>query len=211
MTFRKNFPYILMLAVAFTVVTLVLAACEGGNTKSGSAKTAAGEAGGSAQTKPKAAGFTEYPIGDEIQTGGLNIAAVYFQPVQMEPAEKSGLRPDEADIHLEADIHALKDNKTGFGFGEWVPYMTVKYQLKNMDSGQEQQGTFMPMNAADGPHYGANIKMMGAGKYKLTFIIESPEKQGYLLHVDKETGVPGRFWRKPIEVSWEFTYLPRKF
>lgn len=185
---------------------LTLAGCAGEQGQPASRPATEEPAGGG-----QAAGFTEYPIGDEVQTGGLNIAAVYFQPVEMEPKEKAGLGPNEADIHLEADIHALKDNQTGFGFGEWVPNMTVKYQLKNLDNGQEQEGTFMPMNASDGPHYGANIKMMGAGKYTLAFIIESPEKQGYLLHVDEATGVPGRFWRQPIEVSWEFNYVPRKF
>lgn len=150
--------------------------------------------------------FKEYPIGDEQQVEGLTIAGVYFQPVPMEP-DRGGLRPDQADIHLEADIVAIEGNKTGFGIGEFVPYLTVNYRLKNLDNGKEQTGTFMPMNAADGPHYGANVKMMGAGKYEVTFIIESPEKQGYLLHTDKTTGVEGRFWTKPIEVKWEFPYL----
>ena len=71
------------------------------------------------------------------------------------------------------------------------------------------KGTFMPMSASDGPHYGNNIKLDGPGKYKVTFIIDSPEKQGYLLHTDKATGVTGGFWKKPIEVSWDFNYVPR--
>jgi uncharacterized protein involved in high-affinity Fe2+ transport len=65
------------------------------------------------------------------------------------------------------------------------------------------------MNASDGPHYGANLKLDGAGRYKVAFIIDNPEKQGFLLHVDKETGVPGRFWREPLEVSWDFDFIPR--
>lgn len=187
------------------LLAVVLTACGGDSDDDQS-----GANGGQEQSARGApAGFTEYPIGDEVQIEGLNIAAVYFQPVKMEPEGKAGLSLSEADIHLEADIHALKDNVTGFGFGEWIPYMTVKYQLKK--GSEVIEGTFMPMNASDGPHYGANLKMMGAGKYQLTFIIDSPEAQGYLLHVDEETGVPGRFWRKPIEVTWEFNYLPRKF
>lgn len=194
------------LALVLGLALLALSACGTGSKTTANSAGPTAPAGGGRQ-----AGFTEYPIGDEVQAEGLNIAAVYFQAVEMEPNEKAGLSPAEADIHLEADIHALKDNQTGFGFGEWVPYMTVKYRLKNLSDGQEQEGSFMPMNASDGPHYGANIKMMGAGKYNLTFIIDSPEKQNFLLHVDQETGVPGRFWRKPIEVTWEFNYLPRKF
>ncbi|TAK27692.1 MAG: hypothetical protein EPO21_23450 [Chloroflexota bacterium] len=208
---RPRKAHLLGLAVALAVAALALGACStGGRNSAASNKTAAEQSQGS-KGDSQAAGFTEYPIGDEVEIEGLNVAAVYFQPVQMEPAEKAGPKAEETDVHLEADIHALNDNQTGFGGGEWVPYLTVKYQLKNLDTGKDQEGTFMPMSASDGPHYGANVKMMGAGKYKLTFIIESPEKQGYLLHVDEETGVPGRFWRKPLEVSWEFNYLPRKF
>ncbi len=36
----------------------------------------------------------------------------------------------------------------------------------------------MPMVASDGPHYGANIKMMGVGNYKVTYHIEPPSKPG---------------------------------
>ncbi|MFH1646846.1 MAG: iron transporter [Chloroflexota bacterium] len=206
MKLRKTIKFGLLLTAALAVFGL--AACS--QSAPGSSSASAGPEG-AANSQAPAAGFTEYPIGDEVQVEGLNIAAVYFQPVQMEPSEMAGLTIDEADIHLEADIHALQGNQTGFGFGEWLPYLTVSYRLKNLDNGQEQEGAFMPMSASDGPHYGSNIKMMGAGKYQFTFIIESPEKQGYLLHVDEETGVPGRFWGKPIEVSWDFNYLPRQF
>ena len=209
MRFRNG--YLLGLAVVLAVAALVLGACSaGGRNSAASSKSATDQSQGS-KGDNQAAGFTEYPIGDEVEIEGLIVAAVYFQPVRMEPAEKAGLKLEETDIHLEADIHALNENQTGFGAGEWVPYLTVKYKLKNMDTAKEQEGTFMPMSASDGPHYGANVKMMGAGKYKLTFTIESPEKQDYLLHVDEETGVPGRFWKKPLEVSWDFNYLPRKF
>lgn len=155
--------------------------------------------------------FQEVPIGEESEVNEMKIAAVYFQPVEMEPNENAGLSQEEADIHLEADIHALKGNTTGFGFGEWIPYLTIQYELENLDNGKKIEGTFMPMLASDGPHYGSNIKMVGAGNYKLTYIITSPEKQGYLLHTDPETGVDGHFWQEPIEVEWEFPYLPRKW
>lgn len=165
---------------------------------------------------PGAAGnasFREYPIGDEVDVteAGMKIAAVYLKPVIMEPTQKAGLKPDQSDIHLEADISALENNPLGFGAGEFVPYLTVKYKLVHKDSGKTQEGSFMPMNAGDGSHYGANIKMMGAGTYKLTYFIDSPEKQDFLIHTDKDTGVHGTFWKKPIELSWEFPYVPRKW
>ncbi|MDF2608006.1 MAG: tpd [Bacillales bacterium] len=159
------------------------------------------------------AGFREYPIGDEVDVkdAGLKVAAVYLKPVVMEPAQKAGLTMDQSDIHLEADISALENNPLGFGVGEFVPYLTVKYKLVHEESGKIQEGSFMPMNAGDGSHYGANVKMMGAGTYKLTFTIDSPEKQDFLIHTDKDTGVHGTFWKQPVELTWDFPFVPRKW
>ena len=61
-------------------------------------------AAGSAQAK-------EYPIGVPQQKAGMEIAAVYLQPVLMEP-DGMMKKPEESDIHLEADIHALANNPT---------------------------------------------------------------------------------------------------
>ena len=154
------------------------------------------------------AGFEEFPLGDEQTVGPLHIAGVYFQPVDMEPAGQGGIPASQSDMHLEADISAAEGNQLGYGVGDFVPNLTVRYKAEKQ-GGKTIEGVFMPMSASDGPHYGNNVKLAGAGKYKITFIIESPEKQSYLLHVDKETGVPGRFWTKPIEVSWDFDYIPR--
>nr|MDR0746373.1 iron transporter [Helicobacteraceae bacterium] len=157
--------------------------------------------------------FEEFPLGDEFDVGPLHIAGVYFQPVDMEPKALAGnLAKNKADMHMEADISANKEGtKLGYGEGDFVPFLTVKYKIQKKGSTKVQEGTFMPMNASDGPHYGNNIKLDGAGTYKVTFIIENPERAGYLLHVDKETGVEGRFWAKPIEVSWDFNWVPRKW
>ncbi|MDR2151913.1 MAG: iron transporter [Helicobacteraceae bacterium] len=160
----------------------------------------------------EAAGFEEFPLGDEFDVFPLHIAGVYFQPVVMEPKALAGnLPPNKADMHIEADISAMEGNKLGYGAGDFVPYLKVSYRIQKEGSKKVQEGVFMPMNASDGPHYGNNIKLDGAGKYKITFIVENPEKGGYLLHVDKETGVEGRFWAKPIEVSWDFNFVPRKW
>ncbi|MDR1708795.1 MAG: iron transporter [Candidatus Accumulibacter sp.] len=166
----------------------------------------AAPAPGAAQTK----GFEEFPLGDEQEAGPLTIAGVYFQPVDMEPAGASGLPASKSDMHLEADISAREGNNLGYGAGDFVPNLTVKYKAQKQ-GGKLIEGNFMPMNASDGPHYGANVKLDGPGKYKITFIVESPEKQGYLLHVDKETGVPGKFWKEPIVVSWDFDFVPRSW
>jgi uncharacterized protein involved in high-affinity Fe2+ transport len=159
---------------------------------------------------PGGAGFEEFPLGDDQDVGPLHVAGVYFQPVDMEPAGVGGLPKDQADMHLEADISAAEGNTLGYGAGDFIPNLTVKYKAEKA-GGKTIEGTFMPMSASDGPHYGNNVKLDGAGDYKITFIIDSPEKQNYLLHVDKETGVEGRFWKEPIVVSWDFKWVPRQW
>ena len=61
------------------------------------------------------------------------------------------------------------------------------------------------MVASDGPHYGANLKLDGAGKYHLTYHIDPPPYQGFYRHEDEETGV-GRWW-EPFDLSWEFAFV----
>jgi len=165
------------------------------------------------------AGFEETPIkldgsnpesAEEVDLteAPLHVAAVYFQPVQMEPADQAGLTIEESNIHLEADIH-WNENDLGFGAGDWLSYSTVDYKIVSEATGEvAAEGTFMVMNADDGAHYGANIKLDKADTYTLTFTIHSPVENGYLLHVDDETGVKGRFWTDPITVEfvhWEYT------
>lgn len=152
---------------------------------------------------PAVFAFQEYPAGEPVKMNAMEIAAVYLQPIDMEP-RGMGLSAKDADIHLEADIHAIEGNKNGFGVGEWIPYLTIAYTLINEDTGAEQKGTFMPMIASDGPHYGANIKMMGAANYKVIYRIDPPSRAGMHRHVDPETGVG--YWWKPFDVSFNFQY-----
>ncbi|XOD69917.1 MAG: iron transporter [Sodalis sp. (in: enterobacteria)] len=153
---------------------------------------------------PSAMGFKEYPVGESVTINEMEIFAVYLHPIDMEP-RGMGLSAAKSDIHLEADIHSIKGNKNGFGAGEWIPFLTINYTLVNNDTGEKQQGTFMPMVASDGPHYGANIKMFGVGNYKVIYHIDPPSKSGMYRHTDKKTGV-GRWW-KPFDVSYEFKYI----
>src|SRR5690606_22722952 len=87
----------------------------------------------------------EYPIGEPSEQNGLEIAAVYLQPVQMEPAGMMREAKD-SDIHLEADIHATADNKNGLPEGAWAPYLNISYVLQKA-GGAEQKGELMPMVA----------------------------------------------------------------
>lgn len=148
----------------------------------------------------------EYPIGKPVVKNGMEIAAVYLQPVTMEPAGMMR-KASESDIHLEADILAVANNPNGFAKGDWIPYLEVKYELTKVGSTKVIKGDFMPMVASDGPHYGDNIKLQGAGKYKLTYTISPPAVSGihhFGRHTDKETGV--KPWFKPFKVSYDFTY-----
>ncbi|MEA9389162.1 iron transporter [Acerihabitans sp. TG2] len=154
-----------------------------------------------------AAFATEHPAGEAITMNGMQIAAVYLEPIEMEP-RGMGLPPAKADVHLETDIHAVQGNKNGFGAGEWMPYLTISYSLVNTDTGDKQDGTFMAMVANDGPHYGQNVKMMGVGNYKVTFHIEPPPKAGMYRHTDTQTGV-GPWW-KPFDVTYNFKYVGLK-
>ena len=162
-------------------------------------------------TKPGEAGFEEIPIDVEKEVGPYTVAAVYFQAVDMYPMGKNPSRED-SDMHLEADIHLKKYDAMLYGFGSgdniWPAYLTVKYQILD-GKNAVREGSFMPMNADDGPHYGANIaKGLPVGHYTLRFIIEPPSD--YLLHTDAETGVPAKenakdfFKTYTVEFDWKY-------
>src|SRR5690606_2762020 len=148
----------------------------------------------------------EYPIGEPVQKAGLEIGAVYLQPVEMDPPGMMRAARD-SDVHLEADIHATADNPTGFPEGEWVPYLVVRYEIQKSGSANVQKGTFMPMVANDGPHYGHNVKLERPGKYtrKYTSLPPTADKMSHFgRHTDKETGVGP--WFEPFELDYEFVY-----
>lgn len=150
----------------------------------------------------------EIEIG-KVEQCGMELAAVYLKPMDMSP--KKDLQAKDADIHIEADIHALKENVNGFEEGDWIPYLGINYELKNLDNGASKKGTLVPMVAKDGPHYGLNIPMekdrskkFNPGNYKLTFHIQSPEQQGLRRHTDHQTGVNA--WCDNFSVSYDFKY-----
>ena len=85
---------------ALIAIAFVLASCEKPAQKQEMAKPAAEQkAAAPAPTEEEAAGFDEFPIGDEQDVGPLHIGGVYFQPVDMEPAGNS-LSKNEADCHI---------------------------------------------------------------------------------------------------------------
>ncbi len=155
---------------------------------------------------PPSAAALEYPIGTPKNLAGMEVAAVYLQPIEMEP-EGMMAKASESDIHLEADIHALANNAHGFPEGFWISNLVVRYELTKQGSGEKIAGELLPMVASDGPHYGDNVKLKGPGRYKLKYFIAPPSanKQApFGRHTDRATGV--RPWFKPFEVEYEFTF-----
>ena len=149
----------------------------------------------------------EYPIGKAkaVEAAGMEVGAVYLQPIEMDPP---GMMRDakDSDIHLEADIKALKGNKNGYAQGDWIGYLVVKYELTK-EGGETQKGDMMPMVADDGPHYGDNVKLQGPGKYKLKVTVAPPSADPHThfgRHIDKETGVGP--WFSPFTVEYDFTF-----
>ena len=136
-----------------------------------------------------------------VEQNGMEIAAVYIQPVTMAPM-LPGM--GSGDIHLEADIKALANNPNGFPEGAWIPYLTVSNTISKQGSDWQTTGTFMPMIASDGPHYAQNIKLDGAGRYHLSYHIDPPPRAGFFRHTDKESGV-GKWW-EPIDLEWDFVF-----
>ncbi|WP_220815090.1 iron transporter [Pseudomonas paralcaligenes] len=147
----------------------------------------------------------EYPIGEPQQCAGMEVGAVYLQPIEMDPPGM--MRPAaESDVHMEADISALESNRHGFQEGSFVPYLSISYTLQRVGSDKLIQGEFHAMVASDGPHYGDNVRLDGPGKYQLTYRVAAPGggHHAFGRHTDKETGVAP--WFEPCELEYSFTY-----
>ncbi|MCR5317940.1 MAG: iron transporter [Treponema sp.] len=152
-------------------------------------------------------GFVEHDIGDEQKAGFLAVNGVYFQAVDMKSGEGNLQFGKDYTMHIEADIAAM-DNDLGFVVDQFVPGLTVDYEIVDQANGESvTTGTFMQMNASDGPHYGANINLNKAGTYTARFIIHSPAENNYFIHTDEDTK-PGstlqKYWPNDKPLSVEF-------
>lgn len=148
------------------------------------------------------AGFDEYELGveGEQDVGFMTMSMVYFQPVDMAPADQAAAKED-SDLHIEVDLTA-NENPYSFPVDAWVPYLSIDYVINDLDGNEVLAGSMMPMAASDGPHYGNNIAL-AEGEYTITLSIKSPAENGYLLHVDEETGVEAdEFWTEPLTATW---------
>ena len=145
----------------------------------------------------------EFYIGEPVVEDDLQIVPNYLVGIEMDHMPP-GMQMGPDTIHLEADVHATKNEKHGFPEDAWIPYLTIRYTLTKDGSEFKQTGKLAPMTARDGPHYANNVKMAGPGTYQLTYEILPPSSNGFIRHIDKATGVPE--WWKPITLHWTFTY-----
>ena len=154
-----------------------------------------------ANVTARPANFREYPIGED-ERDGIRVAAVWLPAIHMEGMPQGSGGPEV--IHLEADVRALAENPNGFAKGEFVPYMTIRYEIAPATGGEPMSGTMIPMVARDGLHYGASVSLPKPGKYKLTYRVEPPSSGGLGRHDDPVTGV-GPWW-KPFALTWDWDY-----
>jgi len=149
----------------------------------------------------------------KLQKHGMEVWGLFIQPVKMKMADVANAKQkkamadmpemdDNSDLHLEAKIYATDNNPWGFIKGAWIPYLTVGFQVEKLGSEEWMtDGKLMPMVANNGPHYGANVKLNGIGKYKVTYYVSPPS---LMIHTDKETAATD--WWMPFSFSWEVTY-----
>ena len=191
----------LVLVLAVMMAAMCFTACGDDTTTTDSTKKTDTNttADTSADEEEEDLGFSEVEIFSGVEKEFLNLNGVYFQPVDM----TGGYKAEDYDCHLELDVSCLASGKDyGFGEGDWVPYLTVEYTVKKNDSDYEVSGTFMPMAASDGPHYGANLKMDGDGEYTVTFTIKFPGSDTYLIHTDA-TGPDAHEYPAAIEYTYD--------
>lgn len=148
----------------------------------------------------------EYPIGGPVHAHDMEIASSYLVGVEMAPMPP-GMPMGPDVVHLETDVHATADNVWGFPDGAWIPYLPIDFVLTKKGTDWKASGHMLAMTAKDGPHYAENVKMDGPGQYTVVLTYGSPQTNGFLHHVDQETGTPG-FW-KPFTETFNFSY-PQK-
>ena len=80
---------------------------------------------------------------------GIEVGAVYLQPIEMDPPDMMRAAA-QSDIHLEADIHAAKDNRNGFAEGDWVPSLAVSFEITKLEGEGRHRSEGLRRADADG-------------------------------------------------------------
>jgi uncharacterized protein involved in high-affinity Fe2+ transport len=145
-----------------------------------------------------------HPIGEPVEKNGMRLAAAFIQSVTIDPQDEF-CGPVEADIHMTVDIRGLDKNPHGFAVGEWIPDLGVKFEVTKRGTGFARKGVLVPMVANSGPHYGANVKLDGPGRYHVVMTVSPPSQRGFYRHTDRETGVAS--WWTPFTQEWDFVFV----
>lgn len=144
--------------------------------------------------------------GERIVKNQMTIEGAYMQPIELEE-KRENLPREKSDAYFVAHIKAASAHPHGFSKFAWIPYLNVSYTLEKLDSSWKSEGPLTAAIGKFGPHYGTNVKLDGAGKYRYTVRVAAPNngaKGGIDRLVDWENGIK---WWQPFEVSWTFTYL----
>lgn len=169
--------------------------------------TPAAETPAEQPSDPNVVGISELEVGDsgpQLAGDYIEVAAVYFQAIDMEHGTMAMPPASESDMHFEIDIKTTeKAKEIGFEADQFLPYLKITPKLTEKNTGKVVElGTLMPMIASDGPHYGNNIKLE-PGLYTVELTIQSPADD-FMLHTGKDTsGVQGRFWSEPLKVTFD--------
>src|ERR1700759_1117022 len=103
-----------------------------------------------ASVAPAGAG-QEFYIGEPVVKEGMQIVPNYLTGVQMDKMP-AGMGMSADSVHLEADVHATKDEAHGFAEDAWIPYLTIAFTLtKDGASTYKKNGFLFPMTAKEGP------------------------------------------------------------
>lgn len=155
---------------------------------------------------PRQAAASEFKLankpGERIVRHNMTIEGGYMQPIVLEDGRENRPR-EQSDAYFVAHIKAASANPHGFSKFAWIPFLNVTYTLEKIDSTWKNEGELTAAIGKFGPHYGANVKLDGVGKYRYTVHVAAPDK-GLNRLVDWENGIT---WWQPFDVSWNFTYL----
>ncbi len=198
-------------AIAASALALLLAGCSQAPAEQPAAPAntpaASDPPAEEAPADPNVVGINELEVGDsgpQVAGDYIEVAAVYFQAIDMEHGTMAMPPASESDMHFEIDIKTTdKAKEIGFEADQFLPYLKITPKLTEKNTGKVVElGTLMPMIASDGPHYGNNIKLE-PGLYTVELTIQSPADD-FMLHTGKDTsGVQGRFWTEPLKVTFD--------
>ena len=138
-------------------------------------------------------------LGEERKIEFMAVNAYIYEAV---PVEGRFDPPYEGtNAHIQLDVKAL-ENDLGYVPGEWVPYLTIDYEITDGNNNSVAAGTLKPSATKAGPAYGANVSLEKGSTYDLRVTFHDPENNGYILQTDDRTGVSGKYWSEPINATW---------